>query len=89
MAGTKAGGIKAAKMNKLLYGNDFYSRIGHRGGVTRSYRWFRLKEGRQGWFDRLATCEDCRSKRRKHIAKNRNIERSWRNFGGISQEAGI
>lgn len=89
MAGTKAGGIKAAKMNKLLYGNDFYSRIGHRGGVTRSYRRFRLKEGRQGWFDRLATCENSRSERRKRIAKNRYLERSWCDFRGISQEAGI
>lgn len=32
MAGTKAGGIKAAKSNKERHGEDFYSRIGRRGG---------------------------------------------------------
>ena len=28
MAGTKAGGVKAAATNKSKYGKDFYSRIG-------------------------------------------------------------
>jgi len=32
MAGTKAGGLKAAATNKRLHGEDFYSRIGRRGG---------------------------------------------------------
>ena len=32
MAGTKAGGMKAAKTNKELHGEDFYRRIGHKGG---------------------------------------------------------
>lgn len=32
MSGTKAGGIKAAKSNKIKYGKDFYSRIGQKGG---------------------------------------------------------
>lgn len=32
MPGTKAGGMKAAKMNKKLYGDDFYRRIGSKGG---------------------------------------------------------
>lgn len=32
MAGTKAGGVKAAKMNKQLYGDDFYRKIGSKGG---------------------------------------------------------
>lgn len=32
MPGTKAGGMKAAKMNKELYGEDFYRRIGSKGG---------------------------------------------------------
>lgn len=32
MAGTKAGGLKAAKTNKLLHGKDFYQRIGRKGG---------------------------------------------------------
>lgn len=32
MAGTKAGGVKAAKMNRKLYGDDFYKKIGSKGG---------------------------------------------------------
>ena len=53
MAGTKAGGIKAAKMNNLLYGNDFYSRIGHRGGSHGHTGGFASKkvgkDGLTGW----------------------------------------
>jgi general stress protein YciG len=32
MAGTKAGGAKAAATNKAKYGADFYARIGASGG---------------------------------------------------------
>ena len=32
MAGTKAGGLKAAKTNKERHGKGFYSRIGAKGG---------------------------------------------------------
>lgn len=32
MAGTKAGGLKAAETNKRKYGSDWYSRIGKKGG---------------------------------------------------------
>ena len=32
MAGNKAGGAKAAITNRLKHGEDFYSRIGSRGG---------------------------------------------------------
>lgn len=32
MAGTKAGGIKAAKTNKKLHGINFYKEIGAKGG---------------------------------------------------------
>lgn len=32
MAGTKAGGVAAAKTNKAKYGDDFYGRIGAIGG---------------------------------------------------------
>jgi general stress protein YciG len=40
MAGTKVGGKRAAATNKALYGEDFYKRIGARGG----------KNGRTGGF---------------------------------------
>lgn len=32
MAGTKAGGIKAAATNKKKYGSEFYANIGRKGG---------------------------------------------------------
>ena len=32
MAGTKAGGIAAAKTNKSKFGPDFYANIGRKGG---------------------------------------------------------
>ena len=32
MAGTKAGGRKAAETNRLKHGSDFYARIGREGG---------------------------------------------------------
>ncbi len=32
MAGTKAGGVKAAQRNKERHGKDFYARIGAAGG---------------------------------------------------------
>lgn len=32
MAGTKAGGAKAAVTNKIRHGSDFYARIGAKGG---------------------------------------------------------
>jgi general stress protein YciG len=32
MAGTKAGGMKAAATNKAKFGSDFYAKIGSKGG---------------------------------------------------------
>lgn len=32
MAGTRAGGLKAARTNKRLYGPDFYNEVGRMGG---------------------------------------------------------
>ncbi len=40
MAGTKAGGVKAAATNKAKHGTDFYAKIGAKGG----------KLGRTGGF---------------------------------------
>lgn len=33
MSGTKKGGLKAARTNLEKYGDDFYKRIGHKGGI--------------------------------------------------------
>lgn len=40
MAGTKAGGLKAAQTNKLKHGDNFYATIGAKGGracVTKGF----------------------------------------------------
>lgn len=42
MAGTKAGGLKAAKTNKDLYGEDWYKRIGAIGGRITGKKGFAL-----------------------------------------------
>ncbi len=34
MAGTKAGGLKAAATNKAKYGDGFYADIGRKGGLN-------------------------------------------------------
>ena len=36
MAGTKAGGQKAAQTNKAKHGSDFYAKIGAKGGKNGS-----------------------------------------------------
>lgn len=36
MAGSPAGGLKAAKTNRKKYGRDFYQRIGAEGGKVSS-----------------------------------------------------
>jgi len=61
MAGTKAGGQKAAAANKAKHGADFYARIGAKGG----------KNGRTGGFAanpelaRIAGAKGGRISRRK------------------------
>lgn len=63
MAGTKAGGAKAAAKNKELYGSDFYARIGAKGG----------KKGHTGGFyanrelARVAGAKGGRISRRKQV----------------------
>lgn len=36
MAGNRAGGLKAAKTNQERWGDDFYSKLGRKGGRKRS-----------------------------------------------------
>lgn len=62
MAGTKAGGLKAAATNKAKYGKDFYAKIGASGG----------KLGRTGGF---AAGEEGRQRARKYGAIGGRISR--------------
>ena len=44
MSGTSAGGKKTAIKNKQKHGDDFYSRLGKKGGLVKhpKTRWFAL-----------------------------------------------
>ena len=42
MSGTKAGGLKAAARNKEIHGEDFYARIGKKGGLVCGMKGFAL-----------------------------------------------
>lgn len=55
MTGTKEGGLKASATNKQLHGEDFYQRIGkkggengHSGGFASMPRWKVIECGRKG-----------------------------------------
>lgn len=64
MAGTKAGGRKAAMTNKQRYGADFYAAIGSRGG----------KNGHTGGF--YANRELARKAGRKGGLKSRRTKQT-------------
>lgn len=53
MVGTKAGGLKARQTNLLRHGEDFYSRIGQKGGRNGHIGGFNSdkvgKDGLTGW----------------------------------------
>lgn len=49
MVGTVAGGVKAAATNKLRYGEDFYAKLGSKGGQNSTNGGFASeKVGRDG-----------------------------------------
>lgn len=64
MAGTPAGGAKAAATNKEKYGKDFYAKIGAIGG----------KKGRTGGF--FANRELAREAGRKGGLKSRRTKKA-------------
>lgn len=67
MAGTKTGGKKAAERNRELYGDDFYSRIGKKGGAQSTTGGFAsaTPEQRAEWGRKGGTIS-----RRGKVAKN-------------------
>lgn len=78
MAGTKAGGQRAAKTNKERHGEDFYARIGKKGGQNGHVGGFNSeKVGRDGLtgFERarIAGAKGGRRSRRGPAKK----EMSW------------
>lgn len=54
MAGNRAGGLKAAETNKKKYGEDFYVKMGKKGGLAQVPKGFSMnpklasKAGRKG-----------------------------------------
>ena len=78
MSGTKIGGRKAAETNRKLHGEDFYARIGKKGGQNGHVGGFNSKKvGRDGLtgFERarIAGAKGGRRSRRGPAKK----EMSW------------
>ena len=63
MAGTKAGGLKAAATNLRLHGADFYARIGKKGGESGHTGGFAANPG----LAKLAGAKGGRNSSRKGI----------------------
>lgn len=73
MAGTKAGGMKAAQTNKTKHGSDFYAKIGAKGG----------KLGKTGGFAanpelaRIAGAKGGRISRRKKVTTSSATQKDF------------
>lgn len=79
MAGTKAGGLKAAATNKEKYGEGFYSRIGKKGG----------QNGTTGGFGATTVGEDGMTGReRARIAGAKGGRKSRRGPAKTSPQVG-
>lgn len=65
MSGTKLGGAKAAKTNKQRHGDDFYIRIGAKGG----------RNGHTGGFASMS-----KERVRECGRKGGMISRRWKNY---------
>ena len=59
MAGTKAGGQKAAQKNKEKYGKEFYANIGAKGGKAKTAKGFAKNRD----LARAAGCKGGKAKR--------------------------
>lgn len=71
MAGTKAGGLKAARTNLERHGNDFYARIGAKGG----------RNGHTGGFESNPTLARIAGRKGGRISTRKGIkngEGKWR-----------
>lgn len=94
MSGTRAGGLKAAQTNRALHGEDFYHRIGKKGGMIpgRPSGFGSEKVGRDGLTgierSKIAGAKGGRKSRR---GADKRVEALWReNRKNIAawQEAG-
>lgn len=70
MAGTKAGGQKAAATNKARHGKDFYAKIGAKGGTLGTTGGFAANRE----LARIAGAKGGRISRRKPVATKVNTE---------------
>ncbi|MGE5312599.1 MAG: general stress protein [Acidobacteriota bacterium] len=66
MAGTKAGGMKAAATNKARHGADFYAKIGKKGGQNGTTGGFAANRE----LARIAGAKGGRISRRRKSAAN-------------------
>lgn len=90
MAGTRAGGLKAAAKNRARYGEDFYGRIGRMGGTASGTGGFASeKVGADGLTGRerarVAGAKGGRISKRKSTSRYRD---EHFNRGGEDEERG-
>lgn len=64
MAGTKLGGLRCAETNKKRYGEDYYKRIGTKGGSVKSPRKLKAGFGSDPELARLAGAKGGRISKR-------------------------
>lgn len=73
MSGNKIGGRKAAKTNKERYGDDWYAKIGKKGGENSDGGSFKDKELARKW-GAVGGRKSRRGKAVKKDAENRDME---------------
>lgn len=96
MSGTKAGGLKAAKRNKELHGEDFYKRIGsiggqkgHTGGFAANRELARLAGAKGGAKSRRGEANTTREMLNEHRDKIKEMLSQNESVKKIALETGI
>lgn len=84
MAGTKAGGLKAAKMNKELYGDNFYRIIGSKGGQQKPSKPRGFAANKE--LARIAGAKGGRTSRRTGVTTGQGKEKEYVWKGGPDDE---
>lgn len=72
MPGTKRGGLRAARTNKIKHGDDFYARIGSMGGKAKVPKGF-AKSGLAASAGRKGGATSSRSKDKRPLEFRRDI----------------
>lgn len=89
MAGTKEGGIKAAKSNIEKYGKDFYSKIGARGGKAQVSKGFGANRELASRMGRVKTGRKRIVLNEEQVKTIRDLYNKGYHISRINKETGI